>query len=84
MVIDDACMGILFNQGQVCCAKSRIFVQDTFYDKFVDALIKEYNSVKVGNSMDKKTMMDMWTTLNKLFFRSKIKFFLGVCQIWRK
>ena len=57
MAIDGACMGILFNQGQVCCAGSRIFVQDTFYDKFVDALIKEFNSVKVGNSLDPNTMM---------------------------
>ena len=57
MAIDGACMGILLNQGQVCCAGSRIFVQDTFYDKFVDALIKEFNSVKVGNSLDPNTMM---------------------------
>ena len=57
MAIDGACLGILFNQGQVCCAGSRIFVQDTFYDKFVDALIKEFNSVKVGNSLDINSMM---------------------------
>lgn len=55
--IDGACLGILFNQGQVCCAGSRIFVQDTFYDKFVDALVKEFNSVKVGNSLDPNSMM---------------------------
>ena len=36
--VDGACVGILFNQGQVCCAGSRIFVQDTIYDKFVAAL----------------------------------------------
>ena len=47
----------MFNQGQVCIAGSRIFVQDTFYDKFVDALIKQFNSVKVGNSMDVNSMM---------------------------
>ena len=57
LAIDGACMGILFNQGQICCAGSRIFVQDTFYDKFVDALIKQFNSVKVGNSLDLNTMM---------------------------
>ena len=57
MAIDGACMGILFNQGQVCCAGSRIFVQDTFYDKFTEALIKQFNSVKVGNSLDINTMM---------------------------
>ena len=57
LAIDGACLGILFNQGQVCCAGSRIFVQDTFYDKFIEALIKQFNSVKVGNSLDLNTMM---------------------------
>ena len=55
--IDGACMGILFNQGQVCCAGSRIFVQDTFYDKFVDALKKKFESVKVGLPWKKDTQM---------------------------
>ena len=55
--IDGAVMGILLSQGEVCYAGSRIFVQDTFYDKFVDALIKQFNSVKVGHSMDPNTMM---------------------------
>ncbi len=55
--IEGACLGILFNQGQVCCAGSRIFVQDTFYDKFVDALKKKFESVKVGLPWEKDTMM---------------------------
>ena len=55
--IEGACLGILFNQGQVCCAGSRIFVQDTFYDKFVDALKKKFESVKVGLPWEKGTMM---------------------------
>lgn len=55
--IDGAQLGILFNQGQVCCAGSRIFVQDTFYDKFVDALVKAFNGIKVGNSLDPETQM---------------------------
>ena len=46
--IDGAQLGILFNQGQVCCAGSRIFVQDTFYDKFVPALIDAFNKVNVN------------------------------------
>lgn len=41
-------MGILFNQGQVCCAGSRILVQDTIYDKFIAALKKEFEAVKVA------------------------------------
>ena len=55
--IDGAQLGILFNQGQVCCAGSRIFVQDTFYDKFVDALVKAFNKIKVGDPTDPATQM---------------------------
>mgnify|MGYP003584486647 FL=1 len=46
--LDGAMLGILFNQGQVCCAGSRIFVQDTIYDKFVAELSTLFNNVKVG------------------------------------
>ncbi len=46
--LDGAQLGILFNQGQVCCAGSRIFVQDSFYDEFVGKLVERFNKVKVG------------------------------------
>ena len=55
--VDGACVGILFNQGQVCCAGSRIFVQDTIYDKFVAALKAKFESVKVGLPWEKDTQM---------------------------
>ena len=55
--VDGACLGILFNQGQVCCAGSRIFVQDTFYDKFLAAIKSKFESVKVGLPWNKDTQM---------------------------
>lgn len=48
MAMDGAQLGILFNQGQVCCAGSRIFVQEDIYDRFVDELAARFNRVKVG------------------------------------
>lgn len=48
LAMDGAQMGILFNQGQVCCAGSRIFVQKSIYDKFITALAERFNRVKVG------------------------------------
>lgn len=48
MAMDGAQLGILFNQGQVCCAGSRIFVQKGIYDKFVAELAERFNRVKVG------------------------------------
>jgi len=57
MAIDGLQLGILFNQGQVCCAGSRVFVQEGIYDKFVEAAIKAFNNVNVGDPLDPNTQM---------------------------
>lgn len=57
MAMDGVQLGILFNQGQVCCAGSRVFVQESIYDKFVEEAVKRFNSVKVGMPWDKDTQM---------------------------
>ena len=48
MAIDGLQLGILFNQGQVCCAGSRVFVQEEIYDRFMEAAVKAFGRVKVG------------------------------------
>ena len=45
-------LGILFNQGQVCSAGSRIFVQEDFYDEFLEKAVAAFEKVKVGNPLD--------------------------------
>ena len=50
-------LGILFNQGQVCSAGSRIFVQEDFYDEFMEKAIAAFEKVKVGNPLDPNTQM---------------------------
>ncbi|HBR85929.1 MAG TPA: aldehyde dehydrogenase, partial [Firmicutes bacterium] len=55
--LEGAAKGILFNQGQVCCAGSRIFVQEGIYDRFVGDLIKIFKSIKVGCPWDTDTQM---------------------------
>lgn len=57
MAMDGLQIGILFNQGQVCCAGSRVFVQDTIYDKFVEEAIKRFNTVKVGLPWEEDTQL---------------------------
>ena len=57
MAMDGLQMGILFNQGQVCCAGSRVFVQEGIYDKFVEEAVKRFNAVKVAPSWDPETQM---------------------------
>lgn len=55
--IDGLQLGILFNQGQVCCAGSRVFVQEGIYDKFVDAAVKAFRKVKQGDPLDPNTQI---------------------------
>lgn len=46
--VEGTMLGILFNQGQVCCAGSRIFVHNDIYDKFLAAMVDKFEKVKVG------------------------------------
>lgn len=55
--IDGLMLGILFNQGQVCCAGSRVFVQEGIYDEFVKRATEQFNRVIQGNPLDPKTQI---------------------------
>lgn len=55
--LEGAQLGILFNQGQVCCAGSRIFVQEGIYDRFVSSLKEKFEQIKVGLPWEKDTLM---------------------------
>lgn len=57
MAMDGLQMGILFNQGQVCCAGSRVFVHEDIYDKFMEDAVKAFNKVKVGLPWEEDTQM---------------------------
>jgi len=41
--------GLFFNQGQVCCAGSRIYVQESIYDKFMEKFQAKVASLKIGD-----------------------------------
>lgn len=47
--------GIYFNQGHVCCAGSRLFVQESAYDEVIRKLKQRMNSLIVGDPLDKNT-----------------------------
>ncbi len=57
MAMDGLQLGILFNQGQVCCAGSRVFVHEDIYDRFVEEAVKAFNNVKVGLPWEQDTQM---------------------------
>jgi aldehyde dehydrogenase (NAD+) len=47
--------GIFFNQGQVCCAGSRLLVQESVADEVTDALKRRLTTLRVGDPLDKNT-----------------------------
>src|SRR5690606_31942873 len=47
--------GIFFNQGQVCCAGSRLLVQESAQDEVLDALKRRLSTLRVGDPLDKNT-----------------------------
>lgn len=78
MAMDGLQLGILFNQGQVCSAGSRVFVQDTIYDKFVAEAKKIFEKVRVGNPLDKDTQM------GALIYEDQLKKVLKYVEIGKK
>src|SRR5499433_3837539 len=55
--VNGAMMGIFYNQGQVCCAGSRLFVEESVKDEFLGKLSEKASKISVGNPMDKNTQM---------------------------
>ena len=64
IVFDDAAIdqavegivnGIYFNQGHVCCAGSRLFVQESIHDELITKLKHRMGTLIVGDPMDKNT-----------------------------
>jgi aldehyde dehydrogenase (NAD+) len=53
--IAGAHFGLYFNQGQSCCAGSRVFVQEKIYDKFIDRLSGMNKTRKLGDPLDPAT-----------------------------
>jgi phenylacetaldehyde dehydrogenase len=49
--------GIFFNQGQTCCAGSRLFVHRKVYDQVVEGVAKIAENIKIGHGLDPATEM---------------------------
>ena len=47
--------GIYFNQGHVCCAGSRLLLQESVADEVVDALKRRLGTLRLGDPLDKNT-----------------------------
>ena len=64
VIFDDAALdqavegivnGIYFNQGHVCCAGSRLLVQESIYEPVVEKLKRRLATLRVGDPLDKNT-----------------------------
>ncbi len=55
--VDFACDGIFFNQGEVCCAGSRLFVEEKIKDRFTQQLLQKAKDWAPGDPFDPKTQM---------------------------
>src|SRR5213594_451965 len=64
IIFDDAALdqavegiinGIYFNQGHVCCAGSRLFVQESIYEATIAKLKRRMKTLRVGDPLDKNT-----------------------------
>ncbi|MEO1484655.1 MAG: aldehyde dehydrogenase family protein [Bacteroidota bacterium] len=45
------------NQGEVCTCPSRILIQESIYDKFIERVIERVEAIKLGHPLDPTTMM---------------------------
>lgn len=76
--IEGATLGILYAQGQVCNAGSRLFVHKDVYDEVVDSLIRFFKNVVIGDPLDENTRM------GSLVDENQIKSVLGFIEEGQK
>jgi aldehyde dehydrogenase (NAD+) len=53
--VEGAHIGVFSNQGQVCCAGSRVFVEESIYDRFLEMSVARARSRRVGDPFDPAT-----------------------------
>ena len=75
--VNGAMMGIFFNQGQVCCAGSRLFVEAKVKDEFLARFKEKADKIKVGDPMDKATLMGPQVSMEQL---NKIKSYVAIAR----
>ncbi|MGX0653007.1 aldehyde dehydrogenase family protein [Staphylococcus saprophyticus] len=66
LAIEGIQLGILFNQGEVCSAGSRLLVQEGIYDKLISRLKEAFSNIKIGDPLDEKTQMGSQTSQEQM------------------
>jgi acyl-CoA reductase-like NAD-dependent aldehyde dehydrogenase len=53
--VEGIVQGIFFNQGHVCCAGSRLLVQESIHDEVIASLQRRIGTLRLGDPLDKNT-----------------------------
>ena len=67
--------GIFFNQGHVCCAGSRLLVQETIADRVIEKLKRRLGTLRLGDPLDKNTDIGAINSRDQL---EKIRRLVGI------
>jgi acyl-CoA reductase-like NAD-dependent aldehyde dehydrogenase len=73
--VSGAFFGVFWNQGQVCSAGSRLFVQEKIYDQTLDELVKTVGDTRLGPGIDPVTQM------GPLVSKAQMERVLGYIQV---
>jgi betaine-aldehyde dehydrogenase len=55
--IEGSCNGVFWNQGEICSAGSRVFVERAIYDDALSAMVEHVKQVRLGDQLDESTTM---------------------------
>jgi betaine-aldehyde dehydrogenase len=57
VAIDQALNAVYFHAGQICSAGTRLIIEESIHDEFVDALVQRVKNIKLGSGFDTSTQM---------------------------
>ncbi|MYL35229.1 betaine-aldehyde dehydrogenase [Pontibacillus yanchengensis] len=57
LAVDQAMNGVFFHAGQICSAGTRLIVEETIHDEFVNALVQRVKKFKLGSGFEEATQM---------------------------
>ncbi|MCO7218779.1 aldehyde dehydrogenase family protein [Klenkia sp. PcliD-1-E] len=83
--VEGVVRGIFFNQGHVCCAGSRLLVQESIHDELVASLQRRIGTLRVGDPLDKNTDVGAINSPEQL---ARIRELVGIgqaegAQVWQ-
>lgn len=55
--VDQALNAVFFHAGQICSAGTRLIVEESIHDEFVERLVKRVESIRLGSGFDENTQM---------------------------